>query len=307
MKKIIPFLIILFWLTMTFLLISRYAPDSSTDIKSQSLPQEGRQRWMGIYLKGQKIGFTSSRFEKEIDGYAAYEEIKMKIMVLGIMQDIYSRTSVLLSPALKVRSFKFTLNAAQKIEVDGNIRDKTLILDITTANNKSRREIMLDEAPQMTLTIIPYLLQRGLKSGMKIRLPVFDPVTFSTQKMLIEVVGKEKINLNNSEVVTSGDSPPQQAFKIKRIRLGRGIEQTGINAIQKIRKKRVRKRGQGRKRQAFDDLARADQIAWLDFRRIGIRFFQLFLKSILQGRRRGFDLPGNDIRNILVPAAVDLL
>ncbi len=205
MKKIIPILIILFWLTMTFLLISRYAPNAGLDTEAQLLP-ESKQRWMGIYLKGQKIGFTSSRFEKEIDGYAAYEEIKMKIMVLGIVQDIHSRTSVLLSPALKVRSFKFTLNAAQNIEVDGNIRDKTLILDITTANNKSRREIMLDEAPQMTLTIIPYLLQRGLKSGMKIRLPVFDPVTFSTQKMLIEIVGKEKINLNNSEI---------DAFKIK--------------------------------------------------------------------------------------------
>ena len=205
MKKLIPFLIILFWLAMTFLLISRYAPNAGLDTEAQLL-QESKQRWMGIYLKGQKIGFTSSRFEKEIDGYAAHEEIKMKIMVLGIMQDIHSRTSVLLSPALKVRSFKFTLNAAQNIEVDGNIRDKTLILDITTANNKSRREIMLDEAPQMTLTIIPYLLQRGLKSGMKIRLPVFDPVTFSTQKMLIEVVGKEKINLNNSEI---------DAFRIK--------------------------------------------------------------------------------------------
>ncbi|MEK7823245.1 MAG: transglutaminase-like domain-containing protein [Nitrospirota bacterium] len=205
MKKIIPILIILFWLTMTFLLISRYAPNAGLDTEAQLVP-ESKQRWMGIYLKGQKIGFTSSRFEKEIDGYAAYEEIKMKIMVLGIVQDIHSRTSVLLSPALKVRSFKFTLNAAQNIEVDGNIRDKTLILDITTANNKSRREIMLDEAPQMTLTIIPYLLQKGLKSGMKIRLPVFDPVTFSTQKMLIEIVGKEKINLNNSEI---------EAFKIK--------------------------------------------------------------------------------------------
>jgi hypothetical protein len=206
MKKLIPILIILFWISMTFLLIYRHAPNSSIDAETQSLLLENKQRWMGIYLKGQKIGFTSSRFEKELDGYAAHEEIKMKIMVLGIMQGIHSRTSVLLSPALKVRSFKFTLNAAQNIEVDGNIRDKTLILDITTANNKSRQEIMLDEAPQMTLTIIPYLLQKGLKSGMKIRLPVFDPVTFSTQKMLIEIVGKEKINLNNSEI---------EAFKIK--------------------------------------------------------------------------------------------
>ena len=78
MKKIIPFLIILFWLTMTFLLISRYAPNAGLDTEAQLLP-ESKQRWMGIYLKGQKIGFTSSRFEKEIDGYAAYEEIKMKI------------------------------------------------------------------------------------------------------------------------------------------------------------------------------------------------------------------------------------
>ncbi len=161
---------------------------------------------MGIYLKGQKIGFASSRFDREIEGYSVQEEMRMKTRVLGTVQDIRSKTDVSLSPDFKVRSFKFTLHASQDIEVQGKIRDKTLSLDITTENNKSHREVVLNEAPQMTPTIIPYLLKKGLKTGTKVNVPVFDPATLNMQKILIEIVGKEKITLNNNE---------SEAFKIK--------------------------------------------------------------------------------------------
>ncbi len=206
MKNLMPFLIILFWITMTFLLISRYTPSSDVDTKTQLLLPENKQNWMGIYLKGQKIGFASSRFDREIEGYSVQEEMRMKTRVLGTVQDIRSKTDISLSPDFKVRSFKFVLHASQDIEVQGQIRDKNLSLDITTENNKSHREIVLDEAPQMTPTIIPYLLKKGLKTGTKVNVPVFDPVTLNMQKMLIEIVGKEKITLNNNEI---------EAFKIK--------------------------------------------------------------------------------------------
>lgn len=212
MKRLIPIFIILFWITTTFLLIHRYTPNTELDIKSQSLHagtallQADKKRWMGIYLKGKKIGFVSSRFHEEIDGYAVHEEIKMRFMILGTLQDIHSTTNVSLSPDFKIRSFRFTMDKAQDIKIKGVIQNKILILDIETAGNKSRQEIQLNETPQIPLTVIPYLLRKGIKSGMRARFPVFDPTTLSTKNMLVDVVGKEKILLNNNEV---------DAFKIR--------------------------------------------------------------------------------------------
>src|SRR4030067_2202380 len=130
MKKIIPLLIILFWIIMTSLFISRQTPNSDNDLKTKVLMPESKQRWMGIYMKGQKIGYTSYRLDREIEGYGVHEEIRMKIMVLGTMQDIHSKTDVSLTPDFKVLSFTFSLHAAQNIEVRGKLYDKTLSIDI---------------------------------------------------------------------------------------------------------------------------------------------------------------------------------
>lgn len=227
MKKLLLLLIILFWLSMTFLLIFRQAQyrhqiDSWVNVETESRAQiaqtffsEGKKRWMGVYFRGQKIGFVSSRFYPAIDGYSVYEEMKMRLMISGTPQNIHSTTWVSLSPMFKPRSFKFVMDTAQDIKdvdninilkIEGKIQNKTLILDIETAGNKSRQEFQLDEIPQMPLTIIAYLLRKGLRSGIRVKFPVFDPTTLSTQNMFVEVVGKEKVLLNDKEV---------DAFKIK--------------------------------------------------------------------------------------------
>jgi hypothetical protein len=206
MKKIIPPLIILFWLSTMFLLIQRHSTNSLLDIDTQSLLPESKERWMGIYLKGKKIGFASSKFYKELEGYVVDEEVRMRLNVFGTVQDIKSRTMVSLSPDLRIRSFKFRLNATQDLEVNGRIHNKTLILDIITEGNRSRQEIHLEEIPQMPITILPYLIKKGVKRGKRIELPVFDPSTLSMQKMYIEIIGREKIILNKQEI---------EAIKIK--------------------------------------------------------------------------------------------
>ena len=210
-KKILKLLIVLFWLTTVLLLIYRYTtvlkPESNTQYLSNAheLLPESKQRWMGIYMNGQKIGFVSSRFRKEIEGYSVHEEFKMRLKVLDTLQDVSTKTSILLSPGLNIRSFIFTLDGVQDIAVEGKIHNKILTVDINTENNKSRREILLDEVPQMSPALIPYILKKGLKTGGKIEIPMFDPVTLSMQKMVIEIAGKERIIIDNKEV---------EAFKI---------------------------------------------------------------------------------------------
>lgn len=206
MKKLIPILIVLFWLAATFLLLYRHILVPRLGTEAKLLLPENEEKWMGIYLKGQKIGFASSRFSREIDGYNVHEEIRMKLKVLNTLQDIHTVTKVSLSPGLNVRSFKFAIYSTQDLEMEGKFKGKTLTLDIKTGSSRSRKELQLEELPQMNLTVIPYLLKKGFRTGMRLKLPVFDPVTLSVQKMVIEVTGREKIQVNGIEV---------EAFKIR--------------------------------------------------------------------------------------------
>ncbi|MBI4698993.1 MAG: hypothetical protein HY758_08855 [Nitrospirae bacterium] len=211
MKKLVPPLIILLWIIAMSALLLRHMPGSHLDIiKAQSVLPDKKQRWMGIYLKGQKIGYASNSLTRETEGYSVAVEMHMKLNVMGAIQEVHTRASASLAPDLKIRSFRFALKAAQDMEVEGKIRDKTLSLTIKTANDLSSKEIKLHEAPQMNLSIIPYLINKGLKKGTRLTFPVFDPVTLGTQKMTVEVMGKEQITLNKNKA-----AGPEDAFKIK--------------------------------------------------------------------------------------------
>ncbi|MBI5195468.1 MAG: transglutaminase domain-containing protein [Nitrospirae bacterium] len=205
-RKLFHAAIVLFWIAVMALLIYRHAPIKGMGIAAHTVLPESAQRWMGAYLKGQKIGYTSSSLYRDVDGYSAYEEIHLRLNVLGTEQDIRTKTYVSISPELKVRSFRFSMNSGKGIEIKGKFTGKTLNLDIETAGNKTAQTMELAEEPQMSLTILPYLIKEGFKSGASFKFPVFDPATMGIQDMLIEIAGREKITISGKEVT---------AFKIR--------------------------------------------------------------------------------------------
>jgi hypothetical protein len=199
MKKIIPLLIVLFWLSTMAILIQKNI--SSSDISTEGLTDflKNRQQWMSIYYKDEKIGFVSSRFYKNIDSYTMDEALTMRLKVMGTEQEMKSRTLVSLSPDLRILSFKFNLDATQDIEVKGRVKNKVLSLTINTEGNTTTREIKLKKPLRMPLTVLPFILKKGLKKGVKADFPVFDPMTMSMQDMHIEVAGMENIVLHGKE------------------------------------------------------------------------------------------------------------
>ncbi len=102
-RKLFQAAIVLFWIAVTALLIYRHTPIKGMGIAAHTVLPESAQRWMGAYLKGQKIGYTSSSLYRDVDGYSAYEEINLRLNVLGTKQDIRTKTYVSISPELKVR------------------------------------------------------------------------------------------------------------------------------------------------------------------------------------------------------------
>jgi hypothetical protein len=84
--------------------------------------------------------------------------------------------------------------------VRGTVEGRNLHVTLQTAGARSEENIRLKERPVLDPAIVPAIFREGLTVGKSYTLSVFDPSTLGSQKMTLEVVGKEKIAVMNKEV-----------------------------------------------------------------------------------------------------------
>lgn len=206
-RKFLSIGIILFWLLMLGLLYQRhYGPPwkSSSPVVSQkpnSIPEEEKERWMGIYLKGEKIGYANISKRKGEDGYRIREKVFMKLNIMGITQNINTITEASLDNNYVLRSFSFRIESdITSTEIKGEVEGKKMKLNISSGDDKRMEEVPLKDTPYMNLGLTDRLLMEGLKPGKSFSVHVFDPSTMSQQEFNISVEGKEKIKIQGKEI-----------------------------------------------------------------------------------------------------------
>jgi hypothetical protein len=201
-RGVFPLLITFVWAAAMLMLLDRhYGVFPKAGRPHVAVPEDFfKEQWMGIYRMGEKIGYASSLFEKEGDGYSAKETAFMKIKVMGIEKDIKMKTDTLLTDALKMKSFVFIMDSDISIKVEGTVKGRELIVGLDAGGAKSGQSIPLKEAPYSSLSVIPELMSRGMEAGMKIELPIVETSTLTQDVMSYDVEGKEKIFSMGSKV-----------------------------------------------------------------------------------------------------------
>ena len=58
---------------------------------------------------------------------------------------------------------------------------------------KSEQVIALKDDPSLNLSLIPNILDGGIKTGKKLSMSIIDPITMTQERILVEVEGKERI------------------------------------------------------------------------------------------------------------------
>lgn len=207
-KNILKSGIILFWIIMVLLLYQKHYGPLWKSSSHEFTPEiEDKERWMGIYLKGEKIGYAHISKKKVDEGYRFREKVSMKLKVMGTSQKIDTVTEAILSNDYLLRSFKFRMASdITSLEIRGEVRGKRMRLTISTEGDKREEEIALKDEPYMNLGLIERIFMDGLKIGKSFRTLVFDPSTMSQQEIEVEVEGKERIRLTRGE---------QDAYRLK--------------------------------------------------------------------------------------------
>jgi len=157
----------------------------------------GKDAWMNIYLKNQKIGYSHSVISKKGSGFRLEEEVFMRLNIMGFSQDMAMSTSAELGPDLSVNRFDFKLNSGMfDFAAAGEVKDnKNLSVEADLSGTVQRFDIPLKEPVYLTSALLYAVFQQsGVSQGDEFSFQIFDPSVMAQEKAVIRVAGKEEIN-----------------------------------------------------------------------------------------------------------------
>ncbi len=189
--------IFILWVAATALLLFRhYGLNQNIEHAAYKgvLPKElYEEQWMGVYYKGEKIGYSIRKVDKWDRGYKISEFLTMSLNVMNSQREIETVTCAYLDSDFGLNSFELALKSDISMNIKGKIEGKNLKISIEAPGTKSERTISLKDKPSLNLSIIPNVLKEGIKPGKKFSMVIIDPSTLSQDNMLIEIKGEEQI------------------------------------------------------------------------------------------------------------------
>lgn len=161
------------------------APDellSGVDLVAES-------SWMGIYIKGQKVGYIHTELNPipKSSGYEIREFSRISGAMMGAMQQMRMRMSVKTDSTLALVSFTGRIESdPYATSFAGRVEENVLAIEITTAGRKSDKFIPAPEPIYLSQAIKPLLQAGRLHEGDSLKLAGFDPVSLEMQNLFVQ-------------------------------------------------------------------------------------------------------------------------
>ncbi|MBI5100840.1 MAG: transglutaminase domain-containing protein [Nitrospirae bacterium] len=196
LKKIIYAAVVLSWLAGMGLLADRHyikrpvgAYTGVVDLPAHFF----EEHWQGVYLKGEKTGYSFNKITRTDDGYLLDGALKVRLKVLDSQKNFETRIRASLDRSLQLVSFDSDIVSDFSMKVSGSVKGKKLLLVIDAGDRKFEHAINIDRAPSLDVALVPSLLKNGLTEGRRIQMPVFDPSGMNISDWAMEVSGRESI------------------------------------------------------------------------------------------------------------------
>lgn len=157
------------------------------------------ERWYGIFLQDQHIGFSVSRATPTAGGGMLYEQrSQLRMLTFGKVQEVVTVGAALTDPSARLSRFDFFLAGdAVRLAVQGEHRGDELVMRVDQAGEQQELRFPMSSPPQVGLSMEAVLARTTLAPGVTVRVPYFDPVTLQQ--------GERELRVTDVEVLESGD------------------------------------------------------------------------------------------------------
>ncbi|MDD5285808.1 MAG: transglutaminase-like domain-containing protein [Desulfuromonadaceae bacterium] len=151
------------------------------------------ERWFGIYLDNERVGFSRQKISETAEGYLISGDNSVSAKIMGYTKEISRRESYLVSKNLSLRSFDIeqSINGLSS-RVSGKVSDGNLRLKNETNGKSSDKQLRFrgEIFPEPVLNIYPLMLDSS--AGKAYRILTFDPEELKIKEVTISVLGEGK-------------------------------------------------------------------------------------------------------------------
>lgn len=151
------------------------------------------ERWFGIYLNSERVGFYRQRIEKTEDGYRMEGDGSVRMKVMSFAKEASMHETYLVSKNLTLRSFDVeqTVNGTAS-HVHGKVSGGAIHIKSDTSGKVIDKILKIkgEVYPGPALNFYP--LMRSVADGSSYKIQAFDPEELKTKEILITVLGLDK-------------------------------------------------------------------------------------------------------------------
>lgn len=151
------------------------------------------ERWFGIYVNSERVGFYRQRIDKSGDGYRMEGDGSVRMKVMSFSKEASMHETYLVSKSLALRSFDVdqTVNGASS-HVSGKVSGSAIHIR-SEANGKITDKMLKFKGevyPGPALNLYP--LMHAFSAGTSYKVQAFDPEEIKIKEIKITVLGVDK-------------------------------------------------------------------------------------------------------------------
>ncbi|MRR10357.1 hypothetical protein EG831_09860, partial [bacterium] len=160
-----------------------------------------REEWHGIYLQGEKIGYsvTISRGLPG-GGRAVSNRAVMRLTLMGTAQEVLTTTNYSQDASHHLTDIDFRLDGAARLEIAGRIDGRVLDLAVTSDGRRTTQRVQLDGPVYLPDALDAMIAGKTLQVGQRYDFATFDPASLSVQPATVTVAARETLALAGARV-----------------------------------------------------------------------------------------------------------
>lgn len=156
-----------------------------------------KESWMDIYRHNEKIGYSHRRLKKINDGFKLQENTRLKLNIMGMIQDIQITTTADLNANHSLAAFTFDLNSGPfDFAVRGKVQNNVLKIFM----EDRELDIPLHEPIFLLSSVLNPATVKALPIGRTADFEVFDPSTLGKRQVRITRIGRETVDITGQSV-----------------------------------------------------------------------------------------------------------
>jgi len=197
MKKILGYLVVAAILVVTVVLILQIRKPVNAEFvpASEHSAGESREEWAGIFIQGERIGYSFTKISREDAGLTVENITRMTIVMMNQTRSLTTHVFAHTDKDYTLKDYSLELRNGGHQRVEGRIEGQSLQLTSYVQNKEYTQTIALKEKPYFPDAIEEVIKSKNLKAGEEIAIPYFDPTTQSSSTARIKMLGQEQVDV----------------------------------------------------------------------------------------------------------------